>query len=73
MKVKVGPRLYQMNRKKYQGLLEIAREQVPMGVYAIEKEGYAELRRDICDSQTKLKDTIRVFKGQGFRVFANGR
>ena len=44
-----------------------------MGVYAIEKEGYAELRNDICTSKTKLKDTIRTFKNQGFRVYANGR
>lgn len=73
MKVKVGPRIYRMNRKEYQGLLETAKEQVPMGVYAIEREGYAELRNDICTSKTKLKDTIRIFKSQGFKVYANGR
>ena len=53
-----------MNRKEYQGLL---------GVDAIEREGYAALRKDICTSKTKLKDTIRTFKSQGFRVYANGR
>lgn len=26
-----------MNRREYQGLLKIAKEQVPMGVYALEK------------------------------------
>ena len=40
--------MYRMNRKEYQGLLEIAKEQVPMGVYALEKNDYAELRNDAC-------------------------
>lgn len=44
-----------------------------MGVYALEKNDYAELRKDICTSKTKLKDTIRIFKSQGFKVYANGR
>lgn len=73
MKVKVANRMYRMNRKEYQGLLEIAKEQVPMGVYALEKNDYAELRNDACTSKTKLKDMIRIFKSQGFRVYANGR
>ena len=29
-------RLYQMNQKEYQGLLQVASEQVPFGIYAIE-------------------------------------
>lgn len=73
MKVKVANRMYRMNRKEYQGLLEIAKEQVPMGVYALEKNDYAELRNDACTSKTKLKDMIRIFKSKGFKVYANGR
>nr|DAE72548.1 MAG TPA: hypothetical protein [Caudoviricetes sp.]DAJ22387.1 MAG TPA: hypothetical protein [Siphoviridae sp. ct7ub6] len=44
-----------------------------MGVYALEKNDYAELRNDACVSKTKLKDMIRIFKSQGFKVYANGR
>ena len=73
MKVKVANRMHRMNRKEYQGLLEVAKEQVPMGVYALEKNNYAELRNDACTSKTKLKDMIRIFKSQGFKVYANGR
>lgn len=73
MKVKVANRIYRMNRKEYQEFLEVAKEQVPMGVYALEKNDYAELRKDICTSKTKLKDMIRIFKSQGFKVYANGR
>lgn len=64
-------RVYRMSQKEYQGLLEIASEQVPFRIYAIEKKGYTELRVDRCTSITQLKDFTRNFKAQGFRVLAN--
>lgn len=41
-----------MNQTEYQGLLKIASEQVPFGIYAVEKSDYAELRCDHCKSIT---------------------
>ncbi len=73
MQVKVMNRMYQMNRSEYQRLLKVASEQVPFGIYAVEKQGYAELRNDKCKSSTQLKGLIRQFKSQGFKVRANGR
>ena len=73
MKVQVAKRMYSMSRKEYQGLLKIASEQVPFGIYALEKQGYAELRCDKCNSSTQLKAMIRQFKSQGFNVLSNGR
>ena len=64
-------RVYRMSRKEYQGLLKVASEQVPFGIYALEKEGYAELRHDRCESITQLKSLSRKFKSQGFRVLSN--
>ena len=66
-------RVYRMNQKEYQGLLEVASEQVPLGIYAIEKKGYAELRCDKCQSITQLKNLTRQFKTAGYKVYANGR
>lgn len=66
-------RLYQMGQKEYQGLLQTASEQVPFGIYAIEKQDYAELRCDKCASVTQLKNLTRQFKAQGFKVHSNGR
>ena len=65
--------LYKMSQLEYQGLLKVASEQVPFGIYAIEKKEYAELRCDKCKSITQLKDLTRKFKAQGFKVLANGR
>lgn len=71
MLVAVNKYVYRMSRQEYQGLLQIAGEQVPFGIYAIEKEDYAELRCDKCESKTQLKALIRGFKEQGFKVLAN--
>ena len=73
MKVKVANRTYRMSRKEFQGLLQIAKDQVLRGVYAVEKGDYAELRNDNCSSTTQLKALIRQFRSQGFKVYANGR
>ncbi len=71
MRVEVMNRVYRMSRKEYEGLLEIASEQVPFGIYAVERQDYAQLRRDKCESIIQLKKQIRGFKKQGFRVYAN--
>lgn len=44
-----------------------------MGIYAIEKKDYAELRCDRCESITQLKKLTREYKSQGYKVYANGR
>lgn len=66
-------RLYKMSQPEYQGLLKVASEQVPFGIYAVEKKEYAELRCDKCKSITQLKELTRQFKAQGYKVLANGR
>lgn len=72
MKVKVMKKLYQMSDKEYEGLLNMASEQVSFGIYAVEKTGYAELLNIHCSSKTELKARKRAFKQQGFRVLCNG-
>ena len=62
-----------MSRKEYQEMLEMASEQVPFGVYAVEKKDYAELRCDKCKSMTQLKAMIRELKQGGNKVYYNGR
>lgn len=52
-------------------MLKLASEQVPNGIYAIEKNGYAELRRDRTESKTKHKEIVRQFKQSGFKVYSN--
>lgn len=64
-------RMYRMNQKEYQGLLKMASDQVPFGIYAIEKKDYAELRCDHCKSIAQLKVLTRDFKVRGYKVWSN--
>ena len=41
-------------------------------IYAVEKDGYAELMNRHCDSRRQLKEARRGLREQGFRVYANG-
>ena len=61
-----------MSKNKALNLLQLAKEQVPFGIYAIEKGKTLELRNDKCKSITQLKDLKRQFKKAGYRVYANG-
>lgn len=73
MMVKIGEKIWEVSRKRYESILAVGKEQVPFGVYAIEKDGQAEIRHDHCKSTTQLKTLTRQFKSQGFKVYANGR
>lgn len=73
MQVKVANRMYRMSQQEYKGLLKVASEQVPFGIYAVEKGDYAELCNLKCSSVTQLKNHIRQYKAQGFKVHSNGR
>lgn len=46
-------------------------ENVPFGIYAIEKDGIIEMRKDRCGSMSKLKEMKREFKRQGYKVYYN--
>lgn len=73
MQVKVANRTYRMNQQEYKRLLNVASEQVPFGIYAVEKGDYAELCNLKCSSVTQLKNHIRQYKAKGFKVHSNGR
>lgn len=65
-------RAYQMSRKQVKGLLEIASEQVPFGIYAVEKDGKISMEHMKCLSITQLKAKVREFRSAGFKVYYNG-
>lgn len=70
----IGKKLHQMGRTEAQGLLKVASEQVPLGIYAVQKRGkdYIELRKDKCESRGKLKEMTRQYKTLGWKVYSNG-
>lgn len=71
MKVIVGESVYETNRKGLRGILKVAKEQVPFGIYAIEKDEICELRKDKFENKEDLKKEVVEFKGKGFKVYCN--
>lgn len=71
MKVIVNENVYEMGRKEYRGVLKVARKQIPCGVYAVEKDGICELRKDTFDSKEELKKAVAEYVAKGFKVRYN--
>ncbi len=71
MKVLVDNSLYEMERKEYRGFLKVASGQIPFGIYAVEKDGICELRKDAFGSKEELKKAVEEYAEKGFKVHYN--
>lgn len=69
MLVNVGGHLYEMPKKKTKGLLDIGKNSIKAGIYAVEKENYLELRKDVISDKEKLKKEVTRYNQQGFKVY----
>lgn len=71
LKVVVGKSVYETNRKGADGILKTARDKVPFGIYAIEKDSVVELRNDKFHDLDELKIQVSEFQDKGFKVYFN--
>lgn len=71
MKIIANDSLYEMGRKEYMGVLKVASKQIPFGIYAVEKDGICELRKDKFDSKEELKKAVAEYVAKGFKVHYN--
>nr|WP_301905973.1 hypothetical protein [uncultured Anaerostipes sp.] len=71
MIVTIMGKAYRMSRKESKKFLDQMKNNVPFGIYAVEKDGIIEMRNDQCKSRTKLKELKRTFKQQGYKVYSN--
>lgn len=71
MKVIVNESVYEMGTKEYKGVLKVASQQIPCGIYAVEKDGICELRKDTFDSKEELKKSVAEYATKGFKVHYN--
>ena len=69
--VQVAKRAYRMTREKASKVLELAKEAVPVGIYAVEKDNII-----ICVNEpltvTQTKQRRREYIKKGYRVYASG-
>lgn len=71
MKVIINDRTYEMSREAYEGILTTVKKFVPKGVYAVEKEEFAEIKKDKCKTDDELKKLVADYKKKGFKVHYN--
>lgn len=71
MKVIVNESVYEMGRKEYKRVLKVASKQVRCGIYAVEKDGICELRKDTFDNKEELKKAVAEYAAKGFKVHYN--
>lgn len=71
MRVLINSRIYSMTRKQLTGVLNIAKKQIPFGIYAVEKDGVCELRKDVFGSKEELDREVAGYEAEGFRVYKN--
>ena len=60
-----------MEEKEYQKALQMAKNAVPCGVYALQFPGYTEIRNDIL-TKTQTKKARRHYKAQGIKALCTG-
>ena len=71
MKVLVNVSLYEMNRKQLRACLKVASKAVPCGIYAIEKGGLCEMRKDKFDDMEEMRKQVGEYTAKGFKLYYN--
>lgn len=71
MKVIVNDSVYEMGRKEYRGILKVESQQITCGIYAVEKDGICELRKDTFESKEELKKAVAEYAAKEFKVHYN--
>lgn len=72
MRVIINNSVYEIGTKEYRYVLKVASKQIPCGIYAVEKDGICELRKDTFDSKEEFKKAVEDYAAKGFKVHYNG-
>lgn len=70
--VTIGQKAYKMNKDAFNKLLGVASEAVPFGIYCVKKGSVADMQNIKANSKSHLKELIRNFRAQGYKVYYNG-
>lgn len=72
MTVQMADKIYEMTAKQYKGFLKAAKGCLPVGIYAVEKDGVAIMMNEKPKNREDLQKQVENFKGKGFKVYWNG-
>lgn len=72
MIVHMGNKTYEMTAKQFKGFRDTAKQCLPVGIYAVAKDGVAIMMNEKPKDSEDLKRQIEDLKGKGFKVWWNG-
>lgn len=72
MIVTIDESTYEMDRTAADMVLTCAEALVKHGIYAVEDEGYIELKNEEYDTDLELVNAVTKYRLKGFRVHYNG-
>lgn len=71
MRVLLNNHLYDMDRKQFDGVLKVAKKAVKYGIYAVEKCGTAEMKKETYSNKSELEKVVKKYEEKGFKVYYN--
>lgn len=71
MRVLLNNHLYDMDRKQFDGVLKVAKKAVKRGIYAVEKDGTAEMKKETYSNKSELEKVVKEYEEKGFKVYYN--
>ena len=71
MKVLLNNSVYEMSRKQFRGVLSVAKKSVKHGIYAVEKNGMAEMKKETYSNKSELEKVVKEYEEKGFKVYYN--
>ena len=71
MRVLLNEHLYDMNRKQFDGVLKVAKKAVKHGIYAVEKGGMAEMKKEAYSNKSELEKVVKEYEEKGFKAYYN--
>lgn len=71
MTVQMADKIYEMTAKQYKGFLKVAKGCLPVGIYAVEKDGVAIMMNEKPKDREDLRKQVEDFKKKGFKVYWN--
>ena len=71
MRVLLNGNIYDMDRKQFDGVLKVAKKAVKRGIYAVEKDGTAEMKKGTYSNKTELEKVVKKYESKGFKVYYN--
>lgn len=71
MRVQMADKIYEMNVNQYNGFLKAVKSCLPVGIYAVEKDGVAIMMNEKPKDRQDLRKQVEVLEKKGFKVHWN--